>query len=140
MKKSSKKAVKQTEKTLKVAAGIATAAGVLGLLLKNKDKISAYLQGQDSINTNIEKALIYKNEQLLKNPDAQNTNVQNTGVHNIDVQNPLQGIQSKIFPENGPVQVVINNYASQESVKPSPGYELPVINEVPEPQNSCTIL
>jgi len=158
MKKSSQKADKKSEtkksspkgdtKALKIAAGVATAAGVLGLLLKNKDKISGYLQGNDTMNSSIEKALIYKNEQLQTAP------VEETVPKPVTLPLPVPQVfpenkpVPRVFPENGPVQVIINNYTSQEPIKTAlittpETVELPlppVTPETPETQNSCIIL
>lgn len=116
--KTVKKTDKKTpEKALKVAAGVATAAGVIALLLKNKDKIRAYLDNITNVNTNIDKALIYKNQQLVE-PPVVTSNTQSSIVPT-SIPEPVKQPLSNTTPSNPlPIQIVINNYTDGRKDEP----------------------
>lgn len=139
--KTVKKTDKKTpEKALKVAAGVATAAGVVALLLKNKDKIRAYLDNITNVNTNIDKALIYKNQQLIE-PPVVTSNTQSPIVPT-SVPEPVKQPLLNTTPSSPlPIQIVINNYT--DGRKDEPEQSLLQETFIPPPektQSQCIIM
>ncbi len=138
MKKSSNKKTK----TVKKVATVIGLASIIGLLVKNKDKIKEYMNNILQDNNNIEKSLIYKNQQQAQAlTETQPTQPQALTETQPTQAQALTETQAQELAEK-PFQIIINNYSlpKEQNLEYSQQENILPQQSVPQQENSCCIM